>query len=403
MKAEIKPSCAFGKITVPTSKSVAHRLLICAALAEGVSVIKGITPCEDVLATVDCLSALGAKIDKSGDTYTVWGCDMKHTSPSGALRCRESGSTLRFLIPIVALSGARVELEGARSLLSRPLSVYEKIFKERDMLLERSDRSICVSGPLSSGEYTVRGDVSSQFITGLLFALPLASKDSVIRIIPPFESKSYIDLTVLALKKFGITVEFTDGLTIKIPGGQKYAATDFTVEGDYSGSAFLDALNLFGSEVEVLGLNTESAQGDRAYLSFYPQLTAGSPVIDIGNCPDLGPILFTIAAAYNGATFTGTARLKIKESDRASVMAKELRRFGAEIEVLDDSVIVKKCKLHSPNEPSWGHNDHRVVMSLSVLMTKYGGVIEGAEAVKKSYPDFFDDIKKAGIEVTLYD
>lgn len=403
MKASIKKSLAVGRINAPTSKSVAHRLLICAALAEGESVISGVTSSEDVLATVDCLKALGAVITFENGAFTVRGTDMKKSAPSGILSCRESGSTLRFLIPIASLSGAKVTFGGSEKLLSRPLSVYEDIFTERELLFERMANLLFVDGPLPSGEYEVDGNVSSQFISGLLFALPLTDGDSVIRIAPPFASRPYVDLTLDAMRTFGVNAEFENELTIKIKGNQKYKAIVSSVEGDFSGSAFLEALNLFGSQVELLGLNENSKQGDRAYRELFKELLAGTPEIDIESYPDLAPILFAVASAKNGAIFKSTARLKIKESDRADTMARELRKFGADIEVLDDSVIIKKSELHAPSEELCGHNDHRVVMALSVLATVYGGVINGIEAVSKSYPDFFGDIKRLGIEVTLYD
>lgn len=403
MKASIKPGCAFGSISAPTSKSVAHRLLISSALSEEESIISGITKSEDVLATIDCLRALGTVIEAKDDVFHVRGIDMKKTAPSSILYCRESGSTLRFLIPIASLSGAKVTFGGAEKLLSRPLSVYEKLYAERELLLEKSGTILFVDGPLPAGEYELDGNVSSQFISGLLFALPLADGDSTIRIIPPFASKSYVDLTKDALEKCGVKVYFENELTIKIPGNQKYKAIHDRVEGDYSGAAFLEALNLFGSRIEVLGLDESSKQGDKIYRELYKMLSAGTPEIDIENCPDLAPILFTVASAKNGAVFTSTKRLKIKESDRAECMARELRKFGADIEVLDDSVIIKKSTLHTPKEELFGHNDHRIVMSLAVLASIFGGTINGAEVVNKSYPNFFLDIKNAGIEVALYD
>ena len=403
MKVKIKPSIASGEISPPTSKSIAHRLLISAALADGISRILGITPCEDVLATIDCLTALGAEITISDDVCKVKGCDMKKSAPSRALFARESGSTLRFIIPIAALSGANVIIGGKERLMERPLGIYEEIFKERKMLLEKHNNLIFLNGPLPSGEYTVRGDVSSQFISGLLFALPLTDGVSTIKILPPFESKSYVDLTISALKKFGVKIEFTDDLTIKITGNQTYTATDVTVEADFSGAAFLDALNLLGSDVNVLGLDENSLQGDKAYKEFYPLLKTDNPKIDISNCPDLGPVLFMLASELGGAEFIGTERLRIKESDRVSAMAEELKKFGANIEIYENSVIVKKAILHTPKEEISAHNDHRIVMALSVLATKYGAVINDAEVVSKSYPEFFNDIKNAGIEVEFYE
>ena len=401
MIAKITPSRACGSVSAPASKSMAHRLLIAAAMASGVSTVRGISSCSDVSATVDCLRALGVKIEETGKDLTVHGLNMKNARPSRELYCRESGSTQRFLIPIALLSGIKTAVSGARSLMKRPLSVYEDMAREKDFLFTRENGLIFVKGPLKSGEYTLRGDVSSQFISGLLFALPVLSDDSTIKITPPFESRSYVLLTIAALREFGVFAEFEDEYTIKVPGNQKYKPCDVTVEGDYSGAAFLDAFNYIGGEVTVSGLLQDSVQGDRVYTELFPLLKTGTPKIDVTDCPDLSPILFTLAAAFSGAEFTGTKRLKIKESDRAETMAEELRKFGANIEVFENSVLISGATLHAPSEPILAHNDHRVAMSLSVLLTLFGGELHGAESVSKSYPSFFDDIKKLGIEVTI--
>ena len=403
MIAEIKASKAFGSISAPPSKSMAHRLLICAAMSKGISTLRGISLCDDTLATIDCLRALGARIEVLGDVCRIEGFDVNHFLPNKELFCRESGSTLRFIIPIAALCGYEVKFCGADSLMKRPLSVYADIFKENELQFEQQDNCIYLKGPLSSGKYTVSGNVSSQFISGLLFALPVLDGNSEITIIPPFESRSYIDLTLQALKTFGVTAEFADEFKITVKGNQKYTCADISVEGDYSGSAFCDAFNLIGGNVKVTGLCEHSLQGDKAYKQLYKKLLTNNAIIDVSNCPDLSPILFALAAALNGAEFTGTKRLKIKESDRAYAMKVELEKLGAYIEIYENSVIVKKSPLHKPNEILFGHNDHRIVMSLSVLLSLFGGKIEGAEAVKKSYPSFFEDIKTLGIEVSLDD
>ena len=404
MKATIYPRKVKSDVFPPASKSMAHRLLICAALAEGTSIISDVTLCEDVLATIDCLRALGVTINiDDKNTCTVTGCNMLSTAPTDVLKCRESGSTLRFIIPIAALSGAKVILCGSERLMERPLSVYEQLFEEHELFLQKHDNFIYLDGPMKSGQYSIKANVSSQFISGLLFALPLIEGTSTINILPPFESKSYIDLTLSALKKFGINAYFKENNTIEIPGNQKYKATDVTVEKDYSNAAFLDALNLMGSEINVLALDENSLQGDKVYKEFYPLLKDGTPTIDISNSPDLGPILFALAAELNGAVFTGTARLRIKESDRVAAMAEELSKFGADIEIAENSVVVKKTKLHAPSEPIYAHNDHRIVMAISVIATKYGATIYDAQAVSKSYPNFFEDLKNIGFEVNLYD
>jgi 3-phosphoshikimate 1-carboxyvinyltransferase len=204
---------------------------------------------------------------------------------------------------------------------------------------------------------------------------------------------------VSALREFGVTVTWSDERTLYIKGNQKYCACETTVEGDYSNAAFLDALNLLDGSVEVLGLNDGSLQGDKVYKGMYRMLCKGTPTIHIGDCPDLGPVLFALSAVKNGAVFSGTRRLKIKESDRSGAMAEELKKFGTSVTVYDDSVVVYPADFHAPSEPLCGHNDHRIVMALSVLLTLTGGCIEGAEAVKKSFPDFFECLSSLGIDI----
>ncbi|MBR7117445.1 MAG: 3-phosphoshikimate 1-carboxyvinyltransferase [Clostridia bacterium] len=387
----------------PPSKSMAHRLLISAALADGISTVRGISDCEDVRATLDCLSALGVKFTEDGDTVTVHGIDPRKATPTSQLCARESGSTLRFIIPIALLSGKTTMFSGAGRLMSRPMTVYEDICRELGLAFIADGESITVRGPLTGGTYTVLGNISSQFISGLLFALPCLPDNSRIKIIPPLESRSYIDLTISALSCFGVKAVWEDDYTIFISGNQRYTPTDITVEGDYSGAAFPDALNLFGGEVEVLGLDPESIQGDRVYKKYFELLKLGTPTIHIGDCPDLGPILFAIAAAKCGGIFSGTERLRLKESDRIAAMAEELSKFGTALSVYDDKVVVYPADFKKPTEPIMSHGDHRIVMAMAVLLTTVGGVIEGAEAVKKSYPSFFSDLSMLGIEVEEYD
>ncbi len=400
MKIRINKGTARGTISAPPSKSMAHRLLISAAMCEGESVVHGISTCEDVLATLDCLRALGIECIQDGDDVTVRGKDPRNMHPTAPLKCRESGSTLRFMIPIAMRSGQTAVFYGAGGLMSRPMSVYENMCRERGLTYVSDGESIVVKGPLSGGEFTLPGNVSSQFISGLLFALPTADEDSTIRILPPIESRSYIELTMDALRSFGVSAVWQDEHTIYIRGKQRYKPSEVTVEGDYSGAAFPEALGLFGGEVTVLGLREDTIQGDSVYRKYYDMLVRGVPTIHIGDCPDLGPVLFAIAAAKNGGIFTGTRRLKIKESDRAEAMAEELKKFGTSVSVYEDTVVIYPAEFHAPTEELCGHNDHRIVMALSVLLTLTGGVIDGAEAVSKSYPAFFENLSSLGIEVS---
>ena len=400
MIVNIEKSKAQGQIAAPPSKSMAHRLLICAAMCDGISTVTGVSDCDDVAATIDCLESLGAEIEISDGVATVKGTNMLKASASSPLCCRESGSTLRFLIPIALLSGKNALFYGADSLMQRPMDIYRDLAKEKKMSFLADGNSIAVMGPLPHGEYEVVGNISSQFISGLLFALPNLKGDSRISISSSIESKSYIDLTIEALKIFGVSIVWENESTLYIKGAQKFTPCITTVEGDYSGAAFTEALNLFGGNVDVIGLNENSIQGDKVYRRFFEILKTGVPTIHIGNCPDLGPILFAIAAAKHGGVFTGTRRLKIKESDRAAAMADELKKFGVSVTVHDDKVIVYPADFHAPTEILNGHNDHRIVMSLAILSTITGGKIEGAEAINKSYPSFFDDLITLGIGIT---
>ena len=401
MKVNFTPSRLQGTVTAPPSKSMAHRLLICGGLAGGVSTIRGISESEDVSATLRALKALGVSYEKDGTTVTVHGTDVRCSMPKTELFCNESGSTLRFFLPLCLLSGNKATLSGTEKLLSRPLGVYETICREQGISYIQGKNSVTVKGRLSSGEYKIPGNISSQFITGLLFALPLCDGDSVLQIIPPIESRSYLDLTVEALHAFGIDVAWQDERSLFIKGNQTYRASDVSVEGDYSNAAFFSALPLFGHRVGVTGLSENSRQGDKAYIKFFEMLAKGTPTVHIGDCPDLGPILMAVAAAKNGAVFTGTKRLRIKESDRGAAMACELAKFGVSVNVREDSIVVYPIAFHAPEETLYGHNDHRIVMALSTLLSFTGGEIDGAEAVRKSLPEYFDLMRSIGAVFTV--
>lgn len=400
MNIHISAGSACGTVAAPPSKSMAHRLLICAGLSDGISHIRDVDFNEDILATIDCLRALGATLDVDGNTVTVRGISPRTATPQNPLCCRESGSTLRFFLPLALLGTKETVFTGSEKLLSRPLGVYETLCTERALAFTQTDKAVTVKGTLSHGEFAVAGNISSQFISGLLFALPLLDGDSVIRITSPVESRSYINLTLQALHYFGIRAAWQDEKTLKVDGNQRYTPTDMTVEGDYSGAAFLAALNTLGGDVTVTGLSADSLQGDKVYEKHFAALLCGTPVIHIADCPDLGPVLFAVAAAKNGGIFTGTRRLKIKESDRAAAMAEELAAFGVAVTVHEDAVVVFPADFHKPAVTLKGHNDHRIVMALSLLLTLTGGDIDGAEAVRKSFPDFFEKLHAIGIEVT---
>lgn len=402
-KVKIAPSHLSGTVAAPPSKSISHRALICAALAYGESVISNLAFSQDILATVDALSAIGAGFERLGDDCVkVEGIAGKPRALD-ALNCRESGSTLRFMIPICLLSPEEFRLTGSEKLLSRPLGIYSDIFKDRYCRPDGNYLNLAAGEPLKAGEYRIDGSISSQFITGLLFALPLCEGDSRIIVEGNFESASYVDLTLESLARFGIKVTRENNI-FYIKGNQKYAPADVRIEGDASNAAFFEALGLVDGEVEVTGLDPDSLQGDMAYKRHFEALRSGSPApIDLSDCPDLAPVLFALAAIYGG-NFTHTDRLRFKESDRISAMKEELEKLGAHVEVFDGinggTVKIAPADLHSPSLPLSSHNDHRIAMSLSVLCTRFGGEIEGAESVAKSMPDFFERLQALGALIT---
>ncbi len=396
MNIEIFPSKASGCAKAPASKSYAHRMLIAAALSQGISKIEDIGINDDILATASCLKEMGAQIDFCGTTATVKGIDLNSKKEKMSLFCNESGSTLRFLIPLSYLISKTTVFTGAGRLMERPQSVYEELFTLKGCKFDKTSDTLITEGKLVSGVYELRGDVSSQFITGLLFALPLLEGDSEIHLSTPLQSAPYIDITTDVLNRFGVKIETTEkGWYIK--GSQQYKVQNVCCEGDWSNTAFIDAFNLAGGSVTVTGLNDESCQGDKIYREYYERLQTDTPILDISDCVDLGPVLMACAALKNGAVLTGTNRLKIKESDRGEAMKQELLKFGVVAEIGDDFVKIPKSELKTPIEPLCCHNDHRIAMSLAVLCSVTGGVLKDAKCVNKSYPDFFGAIKNLGI------
>ncbi len=399
MIAAFKPSRLCGTIYAPPSKSMAHRYLIGACLSGHKCTLTGIDFSQDILASIDCIKALGADVSVDGDRVDIDPKDFIKDNEV-VLECRESGSTLRFFVPLALCLGKNITFCGSERLFCRPLDVYEDLCRERGFAFEKSTNSLKVCGKLEGGYYKIKGDISSQFISGLIFALLYLGKDSSIEIIPPFESRSYVDLTLSALRSFGADAAFADGYRIDIKASDLHAFSG-KIEGDYSNAAFLDAFNRLGSEIKIENLNPDSLQGDRVYADYFDQLSSGTPTLDISDCPDLGPVLFAFAAMKNGATFTGTDRLKAKESDRGAAMHEELLKLGGGLVFGDNSITVPKKELAYNGIMLDGHNDHRIVMAMSVILSKIGGSISGAEAVKKSYPGFFDDIIKLGAKVNL--
>ena len=399
MKVTITPSRASGCVLAPPSKSMAHRMLMGAGLAGGTSVVDNIELSEDIKATLGILEALGAQYKIEDRKVIMQGVGGKRLQTTQKLNCNESGSTLRFFIPLLLSGGEKAEFTGAKRLFERPLGIYEEICNKQGLLFEKHETGLTVGGQLQATHFKVQGNISSQFVTGLLFALPLLEEDSVLEVVPPVESRAYIDMTLETLQTFGIKVK-QEGNTFYIAGNQTYQSKDVTVEGDYSNAAFLDAFNLIGGSVKVTGLREDTLQGDKVYQTYYEVLKEEDPVMDISECPDLGPILMGMAAASNGARFTGTRRLRIKESDRGAVMAEELAKFGIRVDVMENEIVVHKGTLTRPSESLDSHNDHRIAMTMATLCTITGGTIDGAESVRKSFPNYYDVIEYLGIQVT---
>lgn len=397
MRAVIKASVISGRASAPPSKSMAHRIIISAALAGGTSTIENVAESEDILATMSCLRALGAEISGESSrghrykTFQIRGADPS-IAEEAVLDANESGSTLRFLIPVAALSGSGMIFKGSETLMKRPLSVYEDIFKERNLEFKPGREGLRIRGRLGGGEYRLPGDISSQFISGLLFALPLCTGDSIIIPEGRIESRPYIEMTMNALSRFGVRTYWQKD-AIHVPGGQRYKTAEMKVEADWSNAAYLMAL---GAEVD--GLDENSLQGDKVCVEHLRQLREGCAEIDITDVPDLGPALMAYAAMNHGCTLRGTGRLRIKESDRGLAMQEELSKFGVKTDVEDNAIRVG-CGAGKPREILSSHNDHRIVMALAAICARTGGIIEGAEAVAKSFPDYFEIISDLGVAV----
>ena len=397
MIATISPGPLRGIVRAPSSKSAAHRALICAALSDGPTQLHLTGLNEDISATIACLTALGARIDWEGERgqLSVRPAGRSHM-PAAApldLHCGESGSTLRFLLPLACALGAKARLTGCGRLPERPNAALVQALRAHGAAIDSDLLPMNVSGPLSGGRWELPGNVSSQYITGLMFALPLLREDSEIRLTAPLASAAYVDMTLGMLDRFGIAVEPTASGWL-LPGRQSYRSPGaLTVEGDWSAAAFWFAANALGSHISVEGLSPDSAQGDRAATELLGQRT-----IDATNVPDLVPALAAAAAVLPQRTvITGAARLRLKESDRLEAVSKMIASMGGRAEVTADGLILQGCPQPHGGVVN-GYSDHRIVMAAAILATHADGpvTITGAEAVNKSYPDFFRDFAKLG-------
>ena len=406
MNVTITPRRLAGSITPPPSKSQAHRLIIAAALGEGESLLHNVACSQDIAATIRCMAELGAGLERQGDTLRITGMRAGPRSPlrrlaAPRLDCGESGSTLRFLIPVaLAVAGGGI-FTGRGRLLSRPQEPYANLFAAKGIFYAKEAQAITVGGVLTPGTYSLPGDVSSQFVTGLLYALPLLEGDSDIVLTSPLESKGYVDMTLLALRAFGVTAEETNR-GYHIPGGQRYRPRPLTVEGDWSQAGFYYAANGAGNAVDILGLNSSSAQGDKVVADYYEILCRpGYAELDVSQCPDLVPPLAAHAALRGEGAVTyikGAARLRIKESDRLAAVTQALNAMGAQVEEYPDSLTIHGRDHLDGGATVDSCNDHRIAMMAAIAATRCLApvTIIGAQCVAKSYPNFWEDYEALG-------
>ena len=424
----ISPQCIHGSVHVPSSKSMGHRMCICAGLAGNNCVVDNIAVSRDIEATNRCLEALGVTVKKVRSDYkgrTAFQFLWDHRFSLGPVTadCGESGSTLRFFIPLGALCNVPFTFRGHGKLVSRPLQPYYDIFDKQELrycTAENGYLPLTVKGRLKPGAYVLPGDVSSQFVSGLLFALPLLDGDSTLKILPPLESASYIELTLSSLGIFGIDIKRKDLFHYKIRGKQTYRAQSgrVQVEGDWSQTAFWLVAGAIGSRegLRCTGLSETSLQGDRAILKILRNMGADVTVnkdavtvlpsklhgceIDAADCPDLVPVLSVAAAVAEGTThIINAGRLRIKECDRLAAMHSELAKLGADISEEPEGLVIKgKPEGLAGGAAVDAWNDHRIAMSMAVaaLACKEPVTLTGGESVSKSYPEFWNDYASVG-------
>ena len=408
MNITITPSKLSGAVTPPPSKSQAHRLLIAAALAQGESVISNVAFSQDIQATIRCLRELGAEFAIDGSTVAVRGMGANAMSPLRRmayphLDCGESGSTLRFLIPIaLAVRGGGV-FTGRGRLMERPLNPYFDLFDEKGISCAQKDGVLTVAGLLTPGEYRLPGNVSSQFFTGLLYALPLLDGPSALVPTTPLESEGYIQMTLRAMAQFGVEMP----VTLSLPphyhpyGNQIYRAADAVVEADWSQAAFWYAAIALGSPVELEGMNAFSTQGDMQIVPYFLKMQGqGALELDVSNCPDLVPPLAVMAALRAGETtrLVNAARLRLKESDRLASVSQTLNALGANVEAGPDCLTIRGREALSGGVTVDSCNDHRIAMMAAVAAARCESpvTLTGAECVAKSYPDFWAHYRMLG-------
>lgn len=417
---KIYPSKLKGEVKIPPSKSMAHRAIICASLSDNICRIDNIDYSDDIVATIEAMKSLGAIITKNKDYVDIVGIykNIQCTKTDRIIDCNESGSTLRFLIPISLLFEGSSKFVGRGNLGKRPLTTYYKIFDKQniDYSYEKDKLNLKIRGQLKGGDFLVEGNVSSQFISGLLFTLPLLKEDSKIIITTDLESKSYVDLTLNVMKDFGIEVINNNYKEFIIKGNQKYKGRNYKVEGDYSQGAFFLCADAIGNEVVCKDLDINSLQGDKEVIDILKKMNVDIIVkdnmiegrrkkklkatyIDGSQCPDIIPVLTSVASLAKGRTeIVNVGRLRIKECDRLSAISSELNKLGANIMEKEDSIIIDGVDELKGDVEVWSHKDHRIAMTLAIVASRCSKpiVIKDYDCVSKSYPKFFKDFEKIG-------
>ncbi len=420
MNVTIAPRVALvGEITAPPSKAHTHRALFAGLLSEGVTKIENPLSCADTEATANAVSALGASVERGTNAWAVQSKGRLRATEKD-IDCGESGVTLRFTIPMASLTGHRITLVGRESLMRRPIEPLAEAMNQLGVKVVVGQGGVRVEGgPPKGGKTSIHGDVSSQFISGLLFAAPVMEEGLHLQLDSPLESRSYVTLTIETMKRHGIKISADNELSLfEIPAGQRYRPASHLIPGDYSSAAFaLSAAAITGSRLLVRGLPEESAEPDSEMLQILSQMGVETSfqgeglvveggrlkasTVDIRDCPDLGPVTAVLGCYAEGETrITGARRLRYKESNRLDAVTSELRLLGAEIEETDDGLIASgPCSLKGGIVDS--HGDHRIAMALGVaaMGAKSQVVIKDAECVSKSYPNFFDDLRSLGVEV----
>ena len=419
MKIKIYPSLISNTVSIPASKSVVHRVLIASSLSIGKSEISNVDFNEDILATIEGLKKLGAKIETIDKTILIEGLDINKKLDSVLIDANESGSTLRFLIPLATHLSKTSKFIGSERLMERPLSVYQTIYNDQSLIF-KDQKYKEIQGSLVAKDYIIKGDISSQFISGLMFVLPLLENDSTIQIIKPYESKSYVDLTISILKKYNINIG-QDKNKYYIAGKQSYQAHNLKAEGDFSQAAFFCALGAINNELTINNINHNSVQGDKVILDFLNELgvkveknesaitifksSLKSASFDLADAPDLGPIMCALGLFSDEyIELFNVHRLRLKESDRLLAMKTQLEKLGAKVDLHKNSIKVYRLEKFMDKEIEIdGCNDHRIVMALAIVATvlKKPMTIMGYEAVNKSYPNFFKDLNRLNVKTKV--